>query len=74
MRGHPDRLVDHDEVVVVVHHMHPRNRLSNYSDGSHRTGQLNLEPRVGGEAVGLADGAAVELDGSAGRQFGGLGP
>ena len=70
----PDRLVDHDQVVVVVHDAHARHGLGHDLGRLDRPGEVDLEPAPGVDAVGLADRGSVERDPAAGREVGRLGP
>ena len=58
--GHPDRLVDDHDVVVVVHDGHPRHRLRDdlrYAGGRR---DHDVEPRAGADPVGLHAGRSVD--------------
>jgi hypothetical protein len=76
VRRHAHRLVDHDDVVVVVDHAHAGHGLRDDlearagADG----GQADLEKVTRAHPVGLARGPMVELDLPRLGEVGGLGP
>ncbi len=70
MGGNPDRLVHHDEIVVVVEHRQARDRFGIQLRGALRLRQLHLEPGAGPQPLGLGHCAAVQQDLPGIHQFG----
>ena len=73
--GHPDRLVDDDEVVVVVDDAHPGHGLGDHLEGRALLAgrQRHLEQVAGTDPVGLAGLLVVDLHVAGRGEVGGLG-
>lgn len=65
MGGDADWLVDDDDVVIVVHDRHSRDRLGDDLErGAHRASiEDDLEQVSGVDPVGLGNGASVDAHG-----------
>jgi hypothetical protein len=73
MGGDAHRLVDHDDVVVVVHDPEPRNEGGD--DRRRALGRpLDLEPCTRSEAIRLAERDAVQGRATTLEDLGGEGP
>ena len=65
VRGDPDRLVDHDDVVVGVQHgagPRPPRARPRWCPAARGSGSVDLQPGARGEPVGLAGGPPVQRD------------
>jgi hypothetical protein len=71
--GHPDRLVDHHQVVVVVDHDHAGHRLGHDLRGTGRRRDGHVQPGAGLHPVRLHPRAAVNEHVAGTDQLGRLG-
>ena len=71
--GHPRRLVHHDDVGVLVHHVQAGHGAW-HRRGGHRGGQRDVQPLPRGHPVRLGRGPATDQDLPVGDQFRGARP
>src|SRR5699024_9496894 len=57
---HPDRLVDHDDVGVLVHDLHARNGFCPWHRSGGRRRKGHFEPNTRLDPIGLARGDTVD--------------
>jgi hypothetical protein len=62
VRGHADRLVHHDDVVVAVEDLQPVDRFGLDPDLLRRGRHGHFEPGAADNLLGLGPGAAVDED------------